>query len=349
MLIKNGEKTLQFPVENASVIDYVKAGVFGKYALPMAKEYTDRGYKSLNAKQTKMYEEAKLPYRELTDYIDTKLTKKEDKIEYISSKDYTDEQKWGLYKYDVFSNVERDDGSTQLSDIEYMVSNGVSKGDFIELYNKMQKYDIDVPKQDEYKELKDSGISLKTYVDYKINVKNKTESKRNSGELKEEQQLKTADKIQILLDAKYSDSEKQALYENYIVTDDKSSDSEKQANLSYRAMKAAKVHIDEILKYKMQEFTSDKKDDGTLTGKTVSKSKQNKVVNYLNSVHSEGCITGNQSLLIYAINGYSTTFAQKSQLFNYVKSLEDLSNKDKLELCDKFSGFKVYKDGRVTW
>ena len=44
----------------------------------------------------------------------------------------------------------------------------------------------------------------------------------------------------------------------------------------------------EYLKYKQQEFESDKDDDGTLAGKIVSKSKQKKVVEYLNSMNIQG-------------------------------------------------------------
>ena len=58
-----GEETLQFPVENANVGDYIKAGIFGKYALPLAKDYANSGYKRLNAKDTKGYKDTKIPYK----------------------------------------------------------------------------------------------------------------------------------------------------------------------------------------------------------------------------------------------------------------------------------------------
>ena len=117
-----------------------------------------------------------------------------------------------------------------------------------------------------------------------------------------------------------------------------------ESDIEYNIMKTAGIDTKEYLKYKQQEFTSDKKDDGTLAGKTISKSKQNKVVEYLNSMK----ITGNQRLLLYAIQGYSTTSSQKKQLANYVQGLK-LDKETKLKLYDKFSGFTVYKNGRVTW
>lgn len=331
-----GEKELKFPIENKNAGDYIKAGLFGKYALPMSKEYVNRDYKKLSANQTKTYEDAKLPYKEYLEYLDEKLENTEDKIQYISSKQYSTEQKWGLYKNDIFSNTKRKDGTSQLSDIEYIVSNGVSKQDFIDMYNEMQKYNIDIPNKNEYKEMQDNGIKLKKYVDYKVEERKQTKRKQRTGELKENQQLKSSDKIQILIEGSYSEKEKMAIYENYIIS---SNDNE------FKFIKASNMKIEEYLKYKQQDFKSDKTDDGTLNGKTVSKSKQKKVETYLNSMK----ISGDQRLLLYAMQGYGITSSQKNQLANYVNKQLNLKPKEKLELFDRFSGFTVYKNGEVEW
>ena len=187
----------------------------------------------------------------------------------------------------------------------------------------------------EEEDKKNKNISLKTYADYKNKVYSQTQTKRTSGELNENQSLKDKDKIEILLNSKYSNTEISAIYDNYI---NSSSDTE------YDIMKATEIDIKEYLKYKQQEFTSDKTDDGTLAGKTVNKSKQKKVVEYLNSMN----IKGNQRLLLYAMQGYTTTSSQKTQLANYVNELK-IDKNTKLKLYDKFSGFTVYKDGRVKW
>ena len=182
---------------------------------------------------------------------------------------------------------------------------------------------------------KNKNISTETYATYKQKIYKETQNKRKSGELTENQNLKSADRIQILLDSKYSEKEIGAIYENYIKS---------ESDIEYNIMKTAGIDTKEYLKYKQQEFTSDKKDDGTLEGKTVSKSKQKKVVEYLNTMN----ITGNQRLLLYEMQGYTTTSSQKNQLANYVQGLK-LDKDTKLKLYDKFSGFKVYKNGRVTW
>ena len=331
-----GEKELRFPVENANIGDYIKAGVLGKYALPLAEEYTNRDYKRLSAKQTKTYEESNLPYKQYLDYIDAELKTNEEKINYLESKEMTEQQRWGIYKNDLFSDTERkEDGGSQLKDAEHITSNGVSKSEYIKIYNKAQKNKIDMPTATEYDEMKANNIKLNNYIDYKIKVKDLTEKKKQSKELTETQELKNTDKIQILLDSNYSDKEIAGIYSSYI---------KGREDIEYDVMTSTGINIKEYLKYKQQEFTSDKKDDGTLDGKTVSKSKQKKVIQYLNSMK----IDGNQRLLLYAMQGYTTNSSQKSQLAQYVYNLK-LNKDTKLELYNKFNGFKVYKDGRVQW
>ncbi len=221
----------------------------------------------------------------------------------------------GLSEY---SNGTYKKNSAKIGDIEYYKD---GKGE----WTKLTEEEIS----------KNKNISTETYATYKQKIYKETQNKRKSGELTENQNLKSADRIQILLDSKYSEKEIGAIYENYIKS---------ESDIEYNIMKTAGIDTKEYLKYKQQEFTSDKKDDGTLEGKTVSKSKQKKVVEYLNTMN----ITGNQRLLLYAMQGYTTTSSQKNQLANYVQGLK-LDKDTKLKLYDKFSGFKVYKNGRVTW
>ena len=129
-----GKETLKFPVEKANLGTYMKAGIFGKYALPEAKSYADNNYKSLNAKQTEMYKYANLPYKQLLEYTNSKLKKKEDKIKYLQDQNWTEQQKWGIFKYDILNNTERDDGGSQLKDAEYIISTGTSKTEFMKSY-----------------------------------------------------------------------------------------------------------------------------------------------------------------------------------------------------------------------
>lgn len=221
----------------------------------------------------------------------------------------------GLKKY---SNGIYNTNSAKIGDIEYYKN---EKDEWVKL-------------SDDEKE-KNKDISTEIYAQYKQKIYKETQEKRKNGELKENQKLKNSDKIQILLDSSYSDKEISTLYENYIKS---------EKDVEYDIMKAADIDIKEYLKYKQQEFESDKYDDGTLTGKTVSKSKQQKFVKYLNSMN----IKGNQRLLLYAMQGYNMTSSQKTKVANYVNELK-LDKDTKLKLYDKFNGFKVYKDGTVKY
>lgn len=328
---KEGEKQLQFPVENKSAKNYLKAGVFGKWSLDEAQMYT----KTLTPKQTKSYEESKIPYKEYLEYLSKNLKKKEEKINYLGEQNWNENQKWGIYKNEILSNTERkEDGGSQLKDAEYIISKGMSKTDFMNLYNKAQLNDIDIPTQKDYKKMERAGISLENYIDYKIKIRKKTEDKRNSKELTDSQDLKDKDKIQILLDSDYSNKEISAIYENYI---------KNTKDTQYYIVKESGIDIKEYLKYKQQDFESDRKDDGTINGKAISKSKQKKEYEYVNNMK----ITYNQKLILLGMQ-YSLTSGEKNKLANYVNEM-NLNKKEKLEVYEKLKGFKVYKDGRVTW
>ena len=144
---------------------------------------------------------------------------------------------------------------------------------------------------------------------------------------------KQSDKIQALIDSNYTDNDKSKIYSNYINKEDD----------NYKYIESTGININKYLNYKLQNFESDRKNDGTLQGES-KRNKKDKVVKYLNSMD----ITGSQRLLLYAMQGYKTDNKQKNQLVKYVKSL-DLDNKGKLELFNKFSGFKVYKNGKITY
>lgn len=141
-------------------------------------------------------------------------------------------------------------------------------------------------------------------------------------------------KINVLANTSYNSETKRAIYENSIGKDDE---------LYNTVMKNTGINMKEYLNYKSQTFTSDKKDDGTLDGKSISGSKKQKVFSYVNNMK----ITGNQRLLLLGTQ-YKLTNSERIILAQYVKSL-NITNKEKLEIYDKLQGFTVYKDGRVKF
>lgn len=175
---------------------------------------------------------------------------------------------------------------------------------------------------------KTKNISLSSFTDYKNKIYEITKNKKES-----EENIKSEDKIQLLLDSKYSEKDKEEIYKNYIGLNDS----------LFNTIKSSGMNMDNYLEYKKQNFESDKEDDGTVKGKS-QKNKKDKVVKYLNSMN----ITGQQRLLLYASQGYSTSNSQKKELVNYISNL-DLNLQDKLDLFNKFSGFEVYKNGQIKY
>ena len=178
------------------------------------------------------------------------------------------------------------------------------------------------------------GLSVDTYADYKQKVYKETQSKRESGKLTKTQSLKDKDKLEILLNSNYSSKEKSAIYENYILS---------STNTTYPLLKKSGIDIDEYMKYLQQDFKSDKKDNGTTSGKTVAGSAKRKTYKYVNSMN----ISYEQKLLLLGTQ-YKLNNAERTKLYNYVKTL-DYSQEEMQKVFEKLQGFTVYKDGRVTW
>lgn len=181
---------------------------------------------------------------------------------------------------------------------------------------------------------KNSNISTETYSDYKQKMYQETQKQRANGTINKNQSLKQKDKIQILLNSKYSDKEKKAIYSTYI---------KNEQDTEYEIMNYANTDIDEYLKYKQQGFDSDYVDNGTVNGKAISGSKQRKVYEYINSAK----MTYEQKLLLLGMQ-YKLTSGERSTLAKYVDTL-NITSDEKLKAYKKIKGFTVYKNGKVSW
>ena len=283
----------------------------------------------MNAKDTKGYETTKIPYKEFLTYTNSKLTKKEDKINFINNMNINGQQKWDMYCYDIFENETRKkDGGSQLEDAKYAVSNGTTKKEYIDLYNKYKEKEMDMPTKEENKELIKNGIKLKNYMDYSIKVHDETKKQKKDGKIKENSQLKNKDKIDILLKSNYSEAEKKAIYSNYLNKEDK----------KIILVDKMDFPLEQYLKYKQQEFKNDKDEDG----ESVSGSKKKKVYNYLNNIDDMDLSQDYKKIIckIENINSYDKDIT-KFILNN--RSLTSSEQKDILEVI----GFDVDKYGNI--
>ena len=143
---------------------------------------------------------------------------------------------------------------------------------------------------------------------------------------------KEKEKIQILKDSDIGS--KKAIYESTIGNDDK----------TYSILdNTSNFNIKDYLDYKLQDFSSDKEDDGTINGKTVSGSAKNKFYDYMDDSN----FTYDQKLLLTAMK-YKVTNSEREKIFDIINEF-DLSSDEKLEIMSKMKGFKIYNDGRVSF
>ena len=138
---------------------------------------------------------------------------------------------------------------------------------------------------------------------------------------------KDKEKEEILANADYSDTTKSIIYKTAINSRDK----------KYLDLEKIDFPITEYLKYKSQDFVSDK-DEG---GESIKGSKSKKVYNYLNNI-SESKLSDDYKKIICRIEGIS----------DYDNDVVNFVNKQKLSIEDKTSllkniGFKINKDGYI--
>jgi hypothetical protein len=143
---------------------------------------------------------------------------------------------------------------------------------------------------------------------------------------------KEKEKIQILKDSDIGS--KKAIYESTIGNDDK----------TYSILdNTSNFNIKDYLDYKLQDFSSDKEDDGTINGKTVSGSAKNKFYDYMDDSN----FTYDQKLLLTGMK-YKVTNSEREKIFDIIDDF-NISKDDKLEIMSKIKGFTVYNNGRVSF
>ena len=352
-----GEKLNQSPYKINYLLDQYGGGI-GDIVLPMLTKQAENNvvedkFTTDSVIKSKYPGEFYTKLDELTVKNNSDKATDEDKIKYkyfsSKSKEMSDlyKEKREVQGSDLSDEEKKEQIRTIQNKINQIAKTGLEQVDNLKVSNNTaqigtEQYYKDGEGKwnilDKEEKQKNSNISTSTYADYKQKVYAQTQQKKQSGELKENQSLKDKDKIQILIDSNYSSKEKQALYENYILSDN---------DTTYPIIKEIftnnGLNINKYLKYKTQEFTSDKEDDGTLSGKTVSGSKKEKVYQYVNNMD----ITYTQKLLLLGME-YTLNDNEQKTLVNYINSL-DLTTKKKLEIYNKIKGITVYKDGTIEW
>lgn len=238
----------------------------------------------------------------------TMSSEQRNKFQRVSGK-YVEESLDSLLNNKDYKNLNNNEKASIINEI---VSDSYSKA----------KYDVLEIDSKEYLKTREilKNVSPSTYYNYKIITKG----------LK-----KDNDKIDKLVNSNYSNNEKTVLYETYIL-----SDSDTKYPIIKNTFTENGLNISKYLQYKLQKFTSDKKDDGTVNGKSITGSKKDKVFDYINSIKGA---TYTQKLILYALEYRPRNASDREIVENYVRNMPNRTVKEKLEIMSKFAGVTLNK------
>lgn len=263
----------------------------------------------------------------LPDSINKDITINKQKYTMTSGEHSKYKKQYGENSYKLLNSLVTANGYKKMSDEEKRVA--ISK-----VYSyATEQIKVDYAKQNEL-EYEQSTLSQVTNAIKKVdgNTSNYFEFIAKTQELD-----KDIEKIKTLANSNYDENTKKAIYENSLGKRDN------KFNIMKETFTTNGLNTTKYLKYKSQEFESDKTDDGTLNGKTVSGSKKKKVWNYIEQMD----ITYTQKLLLYGLE-YTPSNREQTQIVNYINSLPK-TQQEKLEMLSKFQGFTIYKDGTFKY
>lgn len=249
-----------------------------------------------------------------------------DKKKYVmTSKEFAKYKKqFGETSYELLKNLVNSDGYKKLSDSQKQLA--IEK---IYSYS-TEQVKIDYARQNCLKN-EQSTLSQVTNAIKKTggNTSNYFEFLANTQGLD-----KDLEKLEVLANSKYDEKTKKAIYENSLGKKDTKYDIIKES------FTGSGLNMSKYLQYKAQEFKADKKDDGTVNGKSITGSKKDKVFDYIDSIKGA---TYTQKLILYALEYKPSSSSDREIVENYVRNMPNRTAKEKLEIMSKFAGVTLNK------
>lgn len=246
----------------------------------------------------------------LPDSINKEITINKQKYTMTSGEYSKYKKQYGENSYKLLNSLVTANGYKKMSDEEKRVA--ISK-----IYSyATEQIKVDYAKQNGL-EYEQSTLSQVTNAIKKVNgnTSNYFEFIAKTQELD-----KDIEKIKTLANSNYDENTKKAIYENSLGKRDN------KFNIMKETFTTNGLNTTKYLKYKSQEFESDKK-----------------VWNYIEQMD----ITYTQKLLLYGLE-YTPSNREQTQIVNYINSLPK-TQQEKLEMLSKFQGFTIYKDGTFKY
>lgn len=194
--------------------------------------------------------------------------------------------------------------------------------------------------EDEWKAIKEEdipkGLSTETYADYKNKLAQATEEKKKR-EDDEDATLTTREKNSLLKSATYTDKEKKEIYSNILGKNDD----------DYKYLsKLEDINIEAYLDYKTQEIKADDDPESDIVGKTISGSKKENLIEYLNSNDE----LSNLDKIYILGKSYKLDSSQRAYIQQIVDN-SDLTAEEKKEFYKNLSSSNIeeLEDGTIRW
>ena len=190
-----------------------------------------------------------------------------------------------------------------------------------------------------WKEAKNTnGISAESYSNYANAIKEATDKKREETG-KDTSELNDIEKINILKSGNYSKKEKDLLYTQVL----KDKEDEIYNNLKLLNGNSLSF-IDSYFDYKTRDFSNERKPDGTAKGKSIPKTGQKKLENFMKE--NDNQLTYMQKLYLIGINNTTPNATERKNLINYIDSL-NITESQKNTIKKKLSFATEMEDGSV--
>ncbi len=311
---------LRFPVED-TMKNRVKAGIFGQWSSENARDYFDNERSPLKEKQIQEFVDVDIPIRDYWEYREglSGLSKLEEKADYIAGLDLPIDKKNLL-----INNIADREEDIDLAGYENYA--GFDEFDFAEKYPKKYKIAQKVGGYEAYMKYKDGmkDMKLAEKVDYIANLDLTTAQKNAlvNGETDRKEPIDLTG-YDTSVYSSFEEFEYSKEYpENYAVA---------KAVGGYDAYKSYSGELYDI------------KADKDEYGKSISGSRKEKVLDYINNLDADY-----YTKIILWKSEYTSDDSYNTEIIDYLNGRDDISGEEMIAILRKL-GFDVTDDGDISW
>lgn len=229
----------------------------------------------------------------------------------------------GLANYE---NVNITGNYAEVNGTKYQKEDGSWKKISDDKSEKLDQMNMELEEKNEYLQFESNLDEISSKYKEQVEALNENSSTYDEEKSKISSQKKT-EIVNSIINSGLTDEKKLSLYEDYYSSD--------TVKIAYKAG----INIDSCLSYDLQTFTADRDENG----KTISGSKKEKVINYVNSLNLS---IPQKAILIKTNNSFKFN-DYNNEIVDYINNL-NLTYYEKKELLEELD-MKVLDDGTIIW